>query len=86
MSISSLINANTHRVKEGARVLEDIGRFVLRDETLFTKIRKLRHSLQTSPPIETTQSDLGGPSLKEDNLRRNLIHLVQANASRIQEA
>lgn len=86
MSISHLINANIHRVKEGARVLEDIARFILKDEVLFNRIRKLRHSLQTTPPALKSDTDLGGVTLKEDNMRSHLIQHVQANAIRMQEA
>ena len=86
MSTSYLINVNTNRVKEGARVLEDIARFVLRDETLFKKIRDLRHGLQITQPMNNVKLDFGGIPFKEDNIRGNLIHLVQANSSRIQEA
>lgn len=86
MSTCHLINANLHRVKEGARVLEDIARFILRDEFLFKKIRTIRHSLQETYIPFISETDLGGPSLKENNLRVNLVELVQANIVRIQEA
>lgn len=86
MSISSLIHANIHRVKEGARVLEDIARFILRDEYLFNEIRNLRHALKATAPILHKEEDLGGPHFKEDNIRLHLTHIVKANALRMQEA
>lgn len=86
MSFSHLITANIHRVKEGARVLEDIARFTLRDDGLFKEIRNLRHSLKNQVQITIQEQDLGGPSFKENNLRYNLIDITQANITRIQES
>ena len=86
MSISHLINANTHRAKEGARVLEDIARFVFFDEALFLKIRQVRHSLKAYPPVEDVSSDPGGIILCEKNIREGLTEIIQANALRLQEA
>ena len=86
MSKSHLINANIHRAKEGARVLEDIARFLLRDEVLFRQIREIRHRIQISAPIYDTKEDLGGMGLMEDNVRFNIISTIQANALRLQEA
>jgi thiamine-phosphate pyrophosphorylase len=86
MPRSHLVNANIHRAKEGARVLEDIARFILRDDVLFQQARDLRHSIKSSAPIYDVKEDLGGVSLKEDNVRCDLISTIQANALRIQEA
>lgn len=86
MSITHLITANTHRFKEGARILEDIARFVFKDESLFKKVRELRHAFQITMPIFEIESDPGGSSFLENNTRNNLMELVQANSSRMQEA
>ncbi|MBU0878738.1 MAG: thiamine-phosphate pyrophosphorylase, partial [Candidatus Omnitrophica bacterium] len=43
--ILRVIDANFNRCKEGLRVVEDVFRFVSRNDTLRKKIRKLRHSL-----------------------------------------
>lgn len=86
MSKSHLINANIHRAKEGARVLEDIARFILRDSELFSQLREIRHRIQISVPNYDIREDLGGVSLIEDNGRSNLISIIQANALRLQEA
>lgn len=85
MLSSHLINANIHRAKEGARVLEDIARFVLRDEILMHQCREIRHRIQILSPIYNSQEDLGA-SVIEDNVRVNLIHIIQANSLRLQEA
>lgn len=86
MSTSHLINANTHRMKEGARVLEDVARFMLRNDLLFNRIRSLRHALHGATPILDDIEDLGGARLGENNARCNLIDIIQANALRMQEA
>lgn len=86
MSISHLINANIHRAKEGARVLEDIARFLLRDEMLLHQCRDIRHRIQILAPIYAIKEDLGGVGLIEDNVRFNLLNIIQANATRMQEA
>ena len=86
MRIEHLINANVHRVKEGARVLEDVARFILCDQDLFHQARALRHRLLATKPVLDAAEDLGGPSLAENNARANLLQLVQANALRMQEA
>jgi thiamine-phosphate pyrophosphorylase len=86
MSRSHLIHANTHRVKEGARVIEDIARFILRDEFLFHQIRDLRHSLANKRFVDLKLEDIGGASFIEDNIRANLFTIVEANIIRIQEA
>lgn len=86
MRKSHLINANCHRAKEGARVLEDISRFILRDENIFHAYRDLRHRIKMSSPIYDIKEDLGDARLIEDNVRFNLISIIQANAIRLQEA
>lgn len=86
MSNSHLINANNHRAKEGARVLEDIARFVLRDTNLFHELRDIRHSIQVTAPIYDVYEDLGNHNFLEKNLHHNLIDIVKSNALRLQEA
>lgn len=86
MSKSHLINANTHRAKEGARVLEDIARFLLQDKMLLHGFREIRHRINMSAPIYDVKKDVGGIDLHEDNVRLNLISIIQANAMRLQEA
>lgn len=86
MSTSHLVNANLHRAKEGARVLEDIARFILRDDSLFQEVREIRHAIKIHAPIYIVDDDIGGVGLIEDNLRSSLVDTVQANALRLQEA
>lgn len=87
MSRDYIIHANIHRVKEAARVLEDVARFILKDKILFIKIKELRHKLITNYIINNNiEQDLGGTTYKENNVHKNLINVIQANASRMQEA
>jgi len=81
-----IIDANINRFKEGARVLEDIARFVLQDELLFQQIKVLKHSLKIKSICREAGSDIGGPQFIENNSRANLIDIVHANAIRMQEA
>ncbi len=81
-----IIDANINRFKEGARVLEDLARFILRDQELFIKIRTLRHELILSVICRSSNEDLGGVRLKEDNIHHSLLDLAHANSIRMQEA
>ncbi len=42
-----IIDANFNRAKEGLRVVEDILRFLLQEDTLRRRVRTLRHSLDS---------------------------------------
>lgn len=86
MPTSHLINANVHRAKEGARVLEDIARFILRDEDLFLEVREIRHQIQIAEPIYNAKTDLGGSTFVENNVRQDIADIIQANSLRLQEA
>lgn len=79
------MHVNIHRVKEGARVLEDVARFILKDESLFKNIKELRHNL-ISDHIVDVESDIGGAAYNENNIHNSLIKVIQANAARMQEA
>lgn len=81
-----IVDANINRFKEGARVLEDIARFVLKDLTLFAEIKNLKQQIiHRGKPIQYVE-DIGGATFEEDNNRNSLLELVQANAARMQEA
>ncbi len=85
MRKSHLINANINRAKEGARVLEDIARFILHDEIITRQYREIRHLIKISSPSYDVTEDLGRTQI-EDNVRVNLLSIIQANAQRLQEA
>lgn len=86
MTYHYLIDANINRAKEGARVLEDVARFVLHDKMLFEQARAIRHALRPKAPVRAPHKDPGGHTFKEDNVRKNVIALIHANALRVQEA
>ncbi len=91
--IYSLLDANFGRLLEGARVLEDIARFVLRDEKITKSLKKMRHFFsQQSRPfnlkfLDSRSKDLGERIILKDEKERNDISdLVLANSKRCQEA
>ncbi len=43
--IYRVLDANINRAKEGLRTCEDTARFILNDETLAKKFKKLRHDI-----------------------------------------
>jgi len=78
-----------HRFKEGARVLEDVARFVLQDDALFQKIKAMKHQVQVPDTFRDrpiADDDIGGPAFKEGVVRPDLIALLKANAARMQES
>lgn len=88
-------DVNINRAGEGLRLLEDISRFILDDETVCKKLKGIRHYLATaSAPwhnelISSRDSagDLGREAgFDEAPKRENLISLARANSKRVQEA
>jgi len=77
---------NKNRFKEGARVLEDIARFVFQDLSLFQKIKNLKHHVKINNLTCADNNDIGGPTFKENNNRENLLDIINANALRMQES
>ena len=86
LKLNYILDANINRFKEGARVLEDISRFVLADKNLFLKIKKIKHKLKLTTISRKSSDDIGGPDYKESNHRNSLLDLVNANAIRMQES
>lgn len=64
-TVFQILDANLNRTREGLRVVEEIARFVLRDEKLTKKIKAQRHKLaklfKDMPLLEyrDTSKDLG---------------------------
>jgi thiamine-phosphate pyrophosphorylase len=79
-------DANLNRFREGARVLEDIARFILKDFDLFLEIKRLKHQIKIAPGNRLIAQDIGGPSFEEKQHRHALLDLINANALRMQEA
>lgn len=86
LEYNTIIEANRNRFKEGARVLEDIARFIFRDRILFARIKKIKQTIKIDHIANANDHDIGGPTFIEDNHRDNLLELIHANALRMQEA
>ncbi|MFC1482776.1 thiamine phosphate synthase [Candidatus Margulisiibacteriota bacterium] len=90
MSRQRILDANSNRLKEGLRVIEDVVRFVFDDKRLAKKVRKIRRSVCFSKEeylkiIEErdVKRDVGR---KSDISTKNIFEAVVANFKRIQEA
>ncbi len=86
-----IIDANLNRCREGLRVLEDIARFTLNDDTLSQKFRIIRHKLieaDSSRNLLTSRDASGdvGAQKPAARPRGNLSDLVTANSRRVQES
>lgn len=91
----SLIDANIVRTKEGIRVLEDVCRFVLRNQNNFGELKILRHGLdevgQYFGPahllLGRREKEIGSEEIVLDEYRRDSVwSLVRANSQRISES
>lgn len=87
-----ILDTNLNRCKEGLRVVEDTCRFVLCDDILYKKIRKVRHltSKYLSDKYEellNTRNSIkdSGRKVKEQS-RENLRNIVIANFKRAEES
>jgi thiamine-phosphate pyrophosphorylase len=90
------VDANVNRASEGARVLEDIARFLYNNQELSSKLREIRHKIRSN--IENiflkcickrdSQSDVGQTVSKNSNIdnKENICELIVANFKRMQEA
>ncbi len=91
----SLIDGNTGRAEEGLRVLEDIARFVLRDEALFEALKTFRHHLcaiegrlgASAILSSRVGEDIGNKQIIHTEYNRSsLLDIIQANAKRTTQA
>ncbi len=90
-----VIDANLNRLGEGIRLLEDVARFKLGDETSFQELRHLRLELLEIPgPYRLkllsgrdASGDIGADLEGEgDRMRSDLQGLISANACRVEQA
>lgn len=92
-----VIDANLNRAKEGLRVCEDTARFILRNERLFKKIRRLRHAITESYAAQNlniteiikfrnSAADLGKRPNRLEKKRNNINDIFLANFQRAKEA
>ncbi len=91
--IKRLIDANFNRTREGLRVIEDIGRFVLDNRNITEKIKTLRSDLaQIEKDFDftlsrDTENDVG-TSLSSDieEKRADIFDIFKANIKRVEES
>ncbi len=87
-----ILDTNLNRCKEGLRVVEDTCRFVLCDENLYKKIRKVRHLSSKYLTDQYEQMLSARDSIKDsgrkakEQSRQNLKNIVIANFKRAEES
>ncbi|MEW6621497.1 MAG: thiamine-phosphate pyrophosphorylase [bacterium] len=95
--IYRIIDANINRAKEGIRVVEDVCRFVLEDEELTSKLKKIRHQIgklthklvNYSSLLTSRDSECDpGLSISAQNKgkRKDYVDLVISNMCRAEES
>ncbi len=91
----SLLDANLARAKEGLRVLDEIGRFIYRDQALFLELKKTRHALVAIEQIigqanlwrARQGNDVGHPDqVPPTESAGSLWSIIAANGNRATEA
>jgi thiamine-phosphate pyrophosphorylase len=87
-----VIDANLNRSREGLRVIEDTARFVLEKDSLYKKIRSLRHELDivtrsVYPKLLEKRDSNGdvGRKIKEGR-RQDVTSVLAANFRRVEES
>jgi len=88
-----IIDVNFNRAREGLRVIEDTGRFVMNNEKLVKKIRQLRQQLGKLSSADYSgllhfrdvESDWGR-EFSENGTYQNIAEIVRANFRRTEEA
>jgi thiamine-phosphate pyrophosphorylase len=90
--VKRIIDANLNRCREGLRVVEDALRFILNDEKLYKKIRKIRHNTDKilrdyygELIIERDSYNDSGKRIPE-GFKKNLPEVIIANFKRAQES
>lgn len=94
-NILRVVDANFNRCKEGLRVAEDIFRFILADDKLRKKIRRLRHGLddiaknriiKQAVLSRNSQRDLGRAVDVWESKRRDTLEVLYINLQRAKES
>jgi thiamine-phosphate pyrophosphorylase len=83
MPMMRVLDANINRAAEGMRVLEDIARFVLENQTVCAAIKQCRHELRAQTPTllhRDTAGDVGTTVSVEQEKNRNSIRSVAVAA------
>lgn len=89
-AVHRVLDANLNRAAEGMRVLEDIARFVLENQTLCASIKNCRHELRlhtTTLTSRDTRGDVGiHNSTPLEDSRNSLHEIATAAGNRCSEA
>ena len=89
-----IIDANSNRVREGLRVVEDISRFVLNDKNTALELKKIRHNITNSLKKFNINFIISRDSVKDvgisikissESKRTGFIELIKANMQRVEE-
>ena len=78
-AVHRVLDANINRASEGMRVLEDIARLVLENQSLCRSIKQCRHALRTQTPTVNSRdsaSDVGATVSTPQETERNSLHDV----------
>ncbi|HDN86180.1 MAG: thiamine-phosphate pyrophosphorylase [Candidatus Omnitrophota bacterium] len=96
LHIFRIIDVNFNRAKEGLRVIEDIFRFILRDNHLRKWARKVRHSLDKIVKeasfknklikARSTEEDLGKDYDFLEKRRKSMEEVLYINLQRVKES
>lgn len=94
--IFRVIDVNINRCKEGLRVVEDILRFVIEEDVLRRKARKIRHVLDTilqdrkltacRLAARDAEKDIGKAVDRLELTRKNVDDIFYVNIQRIKES
>ncbi len=93
--ILRVVDANFNRSKEGLRVIEDTFRFILQNDKLRKKARKLRHSLnfiaqqnllKDAILNRNSKKDMGKSNDCLEAKRANTNNVLYANFQRVKES
>lgn len=89
----SLIDANIARAREGLRGLDEIARFIFKNEKFFTELKTLRHELVTveyhfgsARLIAARQGSDVGESSAQETRNKSAWALIMANSNRVTES
>lgn len=96
--ILRVLDANTNRLKEALRVIEDIMRFVVDDKILTRKFKNIRHEItelsiaskilksKNIIPERDILSDVGKSTTVTELKRKTIIDIFLANSQRAKES
>ncbi|NQU18307.1 MAG: thiamine phosphate synthase [Candidatus Saganbacteria bacterium] len=90
--ILRIIDANTNRVQEGLRVVEEISRFVLNDKKVSLQIKKMRQIVKSftiklkASKYRDTRGDVGRRTYSKGESKRSSVYSVfKSNIKRAEE-